>query len=117
MNSKHQTVTLDDNFSLMVSITVDDCWSIKSGRVDGHIAVNKDKFPDGIDGLAKKIHAMNLKIGIYSSKSVRLALLKDSILMVSSGGNSYLRRVPCQLGARGDRCCRLGIMGHRLLEI
>lgn len=51
-----------------MSATVDDCWSVKGGRVDGHIAVNKDKFPDGIDGLAKKIHDMDLKIGIYSSK-------------------------------------------------
>lgn len=32
------------------------------------MAVNKTRFPDGIDGLAKKIHDMDLKIGIYSSK-------------------------------------------------
>lgn len=36
--------------------------------MNGHIAVNKDKFPDGIDGLAKKIHNLKLKMGIYSSK-------------------------------------------------
>lgn len=49
--------------------TVDDCWQVKRGRVDGHIAVDKAKFPDGIDGLAKKIHDLKLKIGIYSSES------------------------------------------------
>lgn len=43
---------------------------MKDGRVDGHIAVNKTRFPDGIDGLANKIHDMGLKIGIYSCKSV-----------------------------------------------
>lgn len=48
--------------------SVDDCWSMKDGRVDGHIAVNKTRFPDGIDGPAKKIHDMDLKIGIYSCK-------------------------------------------------
>ena len=48
--------------------TVDDCWSMKNGRVNGHIAVNKTRFPDGIDGLAKKIHDMDLRLGIYSSK-------------------------------------------------
>lgn len=45
---------------------VDDCWSMRDGRVDGHIAVNETRFPDGIDGLADKIHNMGLKIGIYS---------------------------------------------------
>lgn len=47
---------------------VDDCWSEKTGRVDGHIAVNKTRFPDGIDGLANKIHGLGLKFGIYSSR-------------------------------------------------
>ena len=28
---------------------------------------NATSFPDGIDGLANKLHAMNLKLGIYSS--------------------------------------------------
>lgn len=35
--------------------------------MNGHIAVNKTRFPDGIDGLANKIHDMKLKLGIYSS--------------------------------------------------
>lgn len=34
--------------------------------MDGHIAVNETRFPNGIDGLADKIHDMGLKIGIYS---------------------------------------------------
>lgn len=42
---------------------------MKDDRVDGHIAVNTTRFPDGIDGLATKIHDMGMKIGIYSSKS------------------------------------------------
>ncbi|KAK2590681.1 hypothetical protein QQS21_011641 [Conoideocrella luteorostrata] len=48
-------------------VNIDDCWSEKTGRVNGHIAVNKTRFPNGIDGLAKKIHAMDLKFGIYST--------------------------------------------------
>ncbi|OAA70654.1 glycoside hydrolase family 27 [Cordyceps fumosorosea ARSEF 2679] len=47
-------------------IDIDDCWQAEGGRVNGHIAVDKNKSPDAIDGLAKKIHDMNLKIGIYS---------------------------------------------------
>ncbi|KAM0255385.1 hypothetical protein ACHAQJ_005827 [Trichoderma viride] len=48
-------------------VNIDDCWSMKSGRVDGHIAPNTTRFPDGIDGLADKVHDMGLKLGIYST--------------------------------------------------
>ncbi|KAL9114272.1 MAG: hypothetical protein Q9227_001694 [Pyrenula ochraceoflavens] len=48
---------------------VDDCWSVKAGRdnVTQQIIPNSTTFPDGIDGLAAKIHDLGLKIGIYSS--------------------------------------------------
>lgn len=42
---------------------------MKDGRVNGHIAPNTTRFPDGINGLADKVHGMGLKLGIYSSKS------------------------------------------------
>ncbi|KID99579.1 alpha-galactosidase, partial [Metarhizium majus ARSEF 297] len=48
-------------------VNIDDCWSERTGRVNGHIAVNRTRFPDGIDGLANKIHDMKLKLGIYST--------------------------------------------------
>ncbi len=41
---------------------------MKDGRVDNHMVVNKTRFPEGIDGLAKKVHDMDMKIGIYSSE-------------------------------------------------
>ncbi|KAM0457248.1 hypothetical protein ACHAO4_003045 [Trichoderma viride] len=40
---------------------------MKDGRVNGHIAPNTTRFPDGINGLADKIHGMGLKFGIYST--------------------------------------------------
>lgn len=43
---------------------------MKDGRVNGHIAPNTTRFPDGINGLADKIHGMGLKFGIYSSESI-----------------------------------------------
>lgn len=50
-------------------ITVDDCWMMKDGRdKDGHLMPNKTRFPDGIKGLADKIHDMDLNFGIYSCK-------------------------------------------------
>ncbi|OAQ66120.1 glycoside hydrolase family 27 [Pochonia chlamydosporia 170] len=48
-------------------VNIDDCWSEKTGRVNGHMAVNVTRFPDGLDGLSKKIHDMKLKFGIYST--------------------------------------------------
>nr|A7XZT2.1 RecName: Full=Probable alpha-galactosidase B; AltName: Full=Melibiase B; Flags: Precursor [Rasamsonia emersonii]ABU94728.1 alpha-galactosidase [Rasamsonia emersonii] len=50
-------------------VNIDDCWSVKSGRnaTTGRIMPDLTKFPDGISGLAEKIHNLGLKIGIYSS--------------------------------------------------
>lgn len=50
-------------------VVLDDCWSVKSGRdnTTNRIQPDLSKFPDGIDGLASKIHALGLKAGIYSS--------------------------------------------------
>lgn len=85
---------------------VDDCWSMKDGRVDGHIAVNTTRFPDGIDGLAKKVHDLGLKLGIYSSKlsSIRLSLGRGQILMMHSCWDCNLCWLPCQSWLRGRRC-------------
>ncbi|KAL7268830.1 hypothetical protein RUND412_008530 [Rhizina undulata] len=49
-------------------VNIDDCWSIKSGRdpVTNRLQPDLAKFPDGINGTAAKIHALGLKIGIYS---------------------------------------------------
>ncbi|CRG86171.1 Alpha-galactosidase [Talaromyces islandicus] len=47
-------------------VVLDDCWS--AGRnSSGYLVPDTAKFPNGIDGLAEKIHDMGLKIGIYSS--------------------------------------------------
>ena len=47
---------------------VDDCWSVKSGRDTSNNKLVPDPitFPSGIKGLAKQIHSLGLKIGIYS---------------------------------------------------
>ncbi|KAF2764474.1 putative alpha-galactosidase B [Teratosphaeria nubilosa] len=50
-------------------VNIDDCWSSKSGRDDvtQQLLPDTSKFPNGISGLADKVHAMGLKLGIYSS--------------------------------------------------
>lgn len=47
-------------------IVQDDCWS--SGRNStGYLVPDKEKFPNGISHVAKQIHQMGFKYGIYSS--------------------------------------------------
>ncbi|KAJ5699046.1 Alpha-galactosidase [Penicillium macrosclerotiorum] len=47
-------------------VVLDDCWS--AGRnSSGYLVPDSQKFPNGIADVADKIHAMGLKIGIYSS--------------------------------------------------
>ncbi|KAI1332841.1 glycoside hydrolase family 27 protein [Xylariaceae sp. FL0255] len=50
-------------------VNIDDCWSEKTGRdpTTNQLLPNTTLFPDGISGLADKIHDMGLRIGIYSS--------------------------------------------------
>jgi alpha-galactosidase len=49
-------------------VNIDDAWSQSSGRdpTTKRIIPDPTKFPDGISGLAAKIHNLGLKIGIYS---------------------------------------------------
>ncbi|KAL1874027.1 hypothetical protein VTK73DRAFT_581 [Phialemonium thermophilum] len=47
-------------------VILDDCWSVGRNS-SGYLMPNMTKFPDGISGLADKIHALGLKVGIYSS--------------------------------------------------
>lgn len=50
-------------------VNIDDCWSNKELRRDNttkRIIPDFVKFPQGIKGLAEKVHAKGLKIGIYS---------------------------------------------------
>ncbi|KAI1284675.1 glycoside hydrolase family 27 protein [Xylaria sp. FL0933] len=50
-------------------VNIDDCWSVKDGRDNEtqQIIPDPTRFPNGISGVADKIHALGLKIGIYSS--------------------------------------------------
>ncbi|KAJ6131781.1 Aldolase-type TIM barrel [Penicillium samsonianum] len=50
-------------------INIDDCWSIKNTRdkSTNRMIPDPSRFPDGISGVAKKVHDLGLKFGIYSS--------------------------------------------------
>lgn len=48
-----------------IYINIDDCWSMKNRNSTGHLVADPQKFPKGIDGLARDIHGMGLKLGLY----------------------------------------------------
>lgn len=50
-------------------VVLDDCWAVKDGRdpVTNRIMPDLNKFPDGMKGLADKVHALGFKYGMYSS--------------------------------------------------
>lgn len=49
-------------------VNIDDCWSeMERDPVTKRLKPDLKRFPDGINGTAKKIHDLGLNIGIYSS--------------------------------------------------
>ncbi|KAF5389464.1 hypothetical protein D9757_004251 [Collybiopsis confluens] len=48
-------------------INIDDCWSLMQRDPTTHkIVPDPSKFPNGISGVATQVHALGLKLGIYS---------------------------------------------------
>lgn len=47
-------------------VVLDDCWSEKRGK-DGHLVVDKLKFPNGMKSVADNLHKEGLLFGMYSS--------------------------------------------------
>lgn len=47
-------------------INIDDFWQLAERGADGHMQVDKEKFPDGIKPIADYLHERGFKLGIYS---------------------------------------------------
>ncbi|HEY7890113.1 MAG TPA: ricin-type beta-trefoil lectin domain protein [Steroidobacteraceae bacterium] len=47
------------------TVTIDDCWMLKSRDRHGDLQVDPRRFPDGMRPVAAAIHALGLKFGIY----------------------------------------------------
>lgn len=47
-------------------IVIDDGWSLRQRDENGRLVADPEKFPRGIRALADDLHAMGLKLGIYS---------------------------------------------------
>jgi alpha-galactosidase len=47
------------------TVTIDDCWMQKDRDVAGNLQVSRQRFPLGMEPVARAIHALGLKFGIY----------------------------------------------------
>jgi len=47
-------------------INIDDCWQGWERDLNGRLQSNSTRFPSGIKSLAQRIHALGLKLGIYT---------------------------------------------------
>lgn len=60
-----------------IYVNVDDCWSDKVKKRDSRtqqIIPDASKFPKGISNTAAQIHALGLKMGIYSDAGVLVSM-------------------------------------------
>lgn len=47
------------------TVTIDDCWMQKDRDAHGNLQADPQRFPQGMKTIAKTIHALGLKFGIY----------------------------------------------------
>ena len=47
-------------------INIDDFWQLPERGADGHLQIDKNKFPRGIKYVADYLHERGFKLGIYS---------------------------------------------------
>ena len=69
MDAAHALVDKGFKDAGYIYLNSDDCWSNHNGRdnTTNRLLPNMTKFPEGIKGVADKVHDMGLKFGIYST--------------------------------------------------
>ncbi|KAI1824620.1 glycoside hydrolase family 27 protein [Xylaria intraflava] len=96
-------------------VNIDDCWSVKSGRdnVTQQLIPDPTRFPSGISGVASRVHALGLKLGIYSSAGTETcagypaSIGYESIDAATwaSWGVDYLKYDNCNVPANWTDAC------------
>ncbi|MBQ8743328.1 MAG: glycoside hydrolase family 27 protein [Clostridia bacterium] len=92
------------------TLVIDDNWQ-ENERVDGHLAPDKSRFPNGIKPLADYVHSKGLKFGIYSAAGVRTCCNKPGSFGYeyvdaqdfADWGVDYLKYDLCHFPGSGDR--------------
>jgi alpha-galactosidase len=74
MDAAHAIVDKGFKDAGYVYVNSDDCWSNHNGRdnITNRLLPNMTKFPEGIKGVADKVHDLGLKFGIYSTAGMNL---------------------------------------------
>ncbi|KAM5540296.1 hypothetical protein V8D89_006115 [Ganoderma adspersum] len=67
LNAANQFISLGLADAGYEYINIDDCWPLTTRDAStGRIVPDPSKFPNGISGVAEKVHALGFKFGIYS---------------------------------------------------
>ena len=53
------------------TVSIDDCWELHDGRVDGKLVPDPDRFPNGMKALGDYMHARGVSFGIYSDEGTK----------------------------------------------
>lgn len=120
-------------------VNIDDCWSLHDRDAStGAIVPDTVRFPNGIKSLADKIHALGLKIGIYSDAGTATcagypaSIGREALdaATFSSWGIDYLKYDNCNVPANwsdtlpppnndwynSNSSIRYRLMGHALAQ-
>lgn len=55
-------------------VNVDGCWQAVERDANGNLQADPETFPDGMAALARRVHGMGLKFGLYTSAGERICL-------------------------------------------
>ena len=93
------------------TLVIDDAWQADERSADGHLAIDAEKFPNGIKYVADYVHSKGLKFGIYSAAGVRTCCNKPGSFGYeyvdaqdfADWGVDYLKYDLCHFPGAGDR--------------
>lgn len=71
------------------TVTIDDCWMRKNRDAHGDLQVDPKRFPKGMKPVAKAIHAMGLKFGVYEDAGYATCMGFAGSGVPKDGGNDH----------------------------
>jgi alpha-galactosidase len=110
------------------TVTIDDCWMLKTRDAQGNLQPDPERFPHGMKPLADAIHRMGLKFGIYEDSGSTTCgefagsgwpqgggndhFLQDARLF-ASWGVDYLKLDGCNLYVKDPHDVRQNLAAYR----
>ncbi len=110
------------------TVTIDDCWMLKTRDAQGNLQPDPERFPHGMKPLADAIHRMGLKFGIYEDSGSTTCgeyagsgwpqgggndhFLQDARLF-ASWGVDYLKLDGCNLYVKDQHDAKENLAAYR----